>query len=200
MLNQLVRVVRSVSISRSLEVEVDASVSNFFWANITPPTTHQNIQDESPRFSPPHLLRFEGKGPYAPLVTLDIGTQLETQDLIRYEIVSSPRHLRHGVIQFQEEAQCLPVDSLYPYLGSVIEKAGTPGSADIPLAMWNPSEETQSHGQFLNYTGYLSIEAHPLPQSNAEVAIGDQRFTISRSTLNLKEKIVDVTLKRGGRG
>lgn len=200
MLNQRAQIIQSIDVSQSLGVTVNVIPSPFFWVNLQPPRGPQPKRVRSPREDlVPYTLRYS-VGVFAPRGKVKPGSWLDV-DGIKYECISIPANRLFGQAHMGSEAQLLPLDDVYPFRAAVVEKGDhTNPPQDVPIAFWDPTEDTRDHGSYISYTGYMPIAYHGIVDMNSEVLVGSKRFTITREGMDTSAGIVLLTLRGTGRG
>lgn len=180
---------RQVTIAE-LEATVSEVPGPYFPLAITPPRSPKSTNDGSPR---------ESAARYRLVWTVpqdvSVAGRIAVHDGQTYELLTDPRPLRLGASAVGFEAECLPVDVLYPREAEI---EGLPSAEPVPLSLYTGTETVEGHGDYDTYEGEAPIEfADALLAPNTVLISGERRLRLVEAIVVYEVPHVRMRLRSG---
>lgn len=183
-LTSIARRARLVTIGAGLQVTIDTDLSDPFSCAIQEPAERDSAP--APRDRTPAELRWIDGPPLA------AGSRITVDDVV-WELVDRP--VAHRLVH---TAAVLSLAELYPRIGALQALGGGALAANVPLAVWQPSEADRDSGNFEGYRGEAPIEHREvLETDNAQIALGATTLKIVHATVDYERPKVNLELRRG---
>lgn len=185
---------RAVTVNDDMTVTIDDDPNQSFTGQVYPPRqTKGKDSDGSPRSNTPRNLVWVTPG--APEVRP--GDRFSVNG-VEYEILSGPVSRRAGLQILANEFEAAPVTSVYPLLAQLNDLGGevVEDFEEIPVAIWEGSETTASHGEYDDLFGEAPAEFFAeLNVNNREIVVGSRTFRITSTLLHIEAPHVKLRLR-----
>ena len=183
---------RGLTVNPDMTVTIDDAETAVFSGQIYPArSSGGSDSDGSPRSTVARNLVWVAPG--APV--LGPGDRISDGSEV-YEVLTPPVGRRAGLSVLVNEYEAAPVGSIYPLLATLSDLGGVEVEEDMPVAIWEGSMSSASHGEYDDLSGEAPVEFYnALRIVNRELVVGSRPFRITSTILHTEAGHVKLRLR-----
>lgn len=187
-----VRRTQLVTVEDDLDVALDFTVGSYFACLLQPPKDADGNTEGPPRTMVPWKLFWESSQTLSAAGRVQLQSTGET-----FELTSRIRTIKVAETVMGYEAELMKLEELYPRRATLKESNDTQVATAMRCAIYQPSESTESRGDYENYSGEAPIEHEAqLQVKNRKLVLGSRVFRIVSAVANYELPHVSLELRR----